>query len=129
MYFYFAVLAGVFAILWIGYMHNQLSLELTFDPSAYGIVRSAAVQFDFGNGTKRRFMGAIADDTTVAEVITAAARAGGLSLVWQGGDITAVGNMRNARKEWRVYRNDLPLIGDARLLPVFVRDQIELKYE
>lgn len=89
---------------------------------------TADVQFDFGNGYKRRFSGAIYRGVSVAEVINAAAKSGDIRMYWEG-DGLYFSDASDGKKRATVYKDDRRLEGDIQTIPLLGGAEIELRGE
>ena len=95
----------------------------------------AKVVLDFGNGTKRVFVGAVGDGMTLRNVMRQIERVTPLpdreplDFSVEGTTIAAVGGIRNsANRQWQAYSGDV-LISDPTMYRVKEREEIMVKYE
>lgn len=140
----FAFVIGVSILVYVGYIKSAVERKLSdsYSENIQEIKKSepapavrsgqarAEVQFNFGNGVKRRFEGNIYRGVSIAEAINAAAKAGNIRVVWHEQRVL-VSDSKTApeQKLVAVYKNNQPIVGDLEAMLIADNDEIELHAE
>lgn len=108
----------------IGYFSGQSQLDIRK-------FRHASLTIDFGDGRKRAFRGETESGMTILSALRRSSEVGGFkNAVNKGGVITAVGDVVNSgNKQWRAYRNGMPVAGLPGHEEIWPGDKIILRYE
>lgn len=141
LYFAIAVAAGVIGIWFVYYTNSQatqeffnLSSNMKESSLSPSLMRSLAkghveIQFEFGNGTKRRFAGNVGEDITLLDAVLGAANAGGIAVTLNGTSLAAIAGFENKTKHWVVYKNKEKISGAWTGVVVVNKDEFILRYE
>lgn len=139
-----AVFSGLLGIWYVTYQDQNASSEfarlgvtqelllsrdsLRVSPSS--IIGTVELQFDFGNGEKRRFEGSIVKGMTLLDTLYGAAEAGKIEIVINGNKLASIGGFKNEKTQtWSIYRNKKKISTNAWGVPVLDKDEVLLKYE
>lgn len=97
---------------------------------ASSIIGTVELQFDFGNGERRRFEGSIVKGMTLLDTLYGAAEAGKIEVVINGNKLASIGGLKNEKSQaWSIYRNKKKISTNAWGVPVLDKDEVLLKYE
>jgi hypothetical protein len=136
-YFLLVALLGLAAIFFAVTMYGrfindeaQILAEREGALESKGVLKGTAeVQFDFGNGTKRKFAGDIFEGVTVLDAVLAAADAGEIDILYKDNAFVSIGARVNGSRHWQAYKNEKKVLGSLNSMPIGDKDTVELRYE